>query len=203
MRALLVDPSTECDALANGLRGRGIDVRVARHVRDALNVLLAWDASVILVESFVPGLERQEVVRMLLGIRPRARVIVYSEYNDTPSCVEAMRLGAENVLDKPQPLSELLRAIEPELAVTPIRERRPVTLADHRRGCIMLALQRTGGDKSRAARELGIDRRTLQRMLQKKCGGSRAQGGPAEARPRPEEARNQRNARGSAGSEPA
>jgi two-component system chemotaxis response regulator CheB len=118
-RVLVVDDSAFARAvLSRVLRASGtIDVvATAQDGRDALERIEALDPDVITLDLTMPELDGIGVLRALAG-RPRPRVLVVSISSiDTDLGVEALTLGAVDVITKPTALaSERLQEIGSEL----------------------------------------------------------------------------------------
>src|SRR3990172_8927650 len=114
MKILVLDDSSARATLIYALEQRGFFVILATSVREAIVLAFEHRPDAAIVETFIGEQPGEEVIRMLLGIHPAMKIVVYSEYNDTASIVEAMHLGAKSVLDKPQPIEEILHAIDPK-----------------------------------------------------------------------------------------
>jgi DNA-binding NtrC family response regulator len=119
---------------------------------------------------------------------PAAQVIILTGYGDLPAAQRAIRLGVVEFLTKPCHLRDV------ELALERARQRREmiwtsqpdpdnapqqakaVTLANLEQQQILAALDRHQGNKTAAAAELGISRRTLHYRLAQ----YRSHAGPVE-----------------------
>lgn len=158
-RVIVVDDSAFARAvLSSVLRASGeIDViSTARDGRDALDQIAALDPDAITLDLTMPGLDGLGVLRALAG-RPRPRAVVVSISSiDTELGVEALALGASDVITKPTALaSDRLREIGDELIAkllavsrTPIaalatRPRRP-----HAAAQLILIGASTGGPQA-------------------------------------------------------
>jgi two-component system chemotaxis response regulator CheB len=118
-RVLVVDDSAFArTVLSRVLRASGaIDVvATARDGRDALERIAALDPDVVTLDLTMPELDGIGVLRALAG-RPRPRVLVVSISSiDTALGVEALALGAADVITKPTALaSERLHELGDEL----------------------------------------------------------------------------------------
>lgn len=140
---------------------------------------------VVLLDLHLPDDTTLGVLGTLKG--ERAAVVLLTEPGDGATAVQAMQLGAENVLTKPVDMSHLgvaiarvvekvrlarenmrLRAL---LEPPPVHELRPRAATDRRhqaqslseieRQHIERTLRRHGGNRTHAALELGISRATL------------------------------------------
>jgi two-component system response regulator RegA len=143
-------------------------------------VLQAWDHDGALqlasrsidraiVDLRMPGQGGLPLIRELLRRQPGVQVVVLTGYGSIATAVEAMRLGARDYLTKPCHADRILSAFEPE----PERPREAElpyevpSLARLEWEHIERVLRECNGNISRAARVLGMHRRTLQHKLAK------------------------------------
>jgi DNA-binding NtrC family response regulator len=115
-----------------------------------------------------------EFFQMVREDWPAVQVIILTGYGDLESARAAIRLGVADFLSKPCHLRDLEMALDrarrritdaPAPAVAPPVPGSQSTLADTERQQILAALQRNGGNRTAAAAELGISRRTLHYRL--------------------------------------
>jgi len=94
--------------------------------------------------------------------------VIVTGYGSIATAVEAMRLGARDYLTKPAHADRILAAFdtEPEPTGGPIEFEIP-SLAKLEREHIERVLRECSGNVSKAARALGMHRRTLQYKLAK------------------------------------
>lgn len=134
------------------------------------------------VDLRMPGMSGLDVVRELKRIRADTRVVVLTGYGSIATAVEAVKLGAVQYVPKPADVDDLLAALagQPPVsaaAAAPPRgvpgpaagdSEHPVpSLARVEWEHIHRVLQACGGNVSKAARLLGLPRRSLQRKLAK------------------------------------
>jgi two-component system response regulator RegA len=161
---LLVDSDESlCERLAREFFARGFKLRTVHTAARALEYARTdkpQDAIVALRLKLVPE---------LLAIEPRMRVVVVTGYPSIQTAVEAIKLGATHYLPKPATAAQLLAALNRSNGdASASLDDDPMSL--HRIGWefMMNALQEHKGNISATARALSIDRRTLQRKLQKR-----------------------------------
>lgn len=170
-RLLLVDDDAVFrDRLARAFAGRGIDCSAAPDADAALALAReeAFDGAV--VDLRMPGAGGLELVSALQRLRPKLAVVVLTGYGSIATALEAVRLGARDFLIKPADPDTLLAALAGERPQRPgIGEAPPEvpTLDRVEWEHIQRVLTETGGNISRTAQLLGIDRRSLQRKLGK------------------------------------
>jgi DNA-binding NtrC family response regulator len=171
------DQPSEREALARMLRMAQYNVLGAASLDEAMTMA---DEHIDLVVSDLrlgphTGLE---VLRQWKQRRPETPFILVTAYGDVASAVEAMKLGAADYLTKPVNPDELLSLIEKWLksaAQEPFGYDTPhdggidippgTSLEDLERAAVEKALEEHHGNRTRAARTLGISVRTLQRKL--------------------------------------
>jgi len=111
-----------------------------------------------------------DAIPLILQRSPRARIVVLTGYGSIATAVQAVKQGAFNYLTKPVQVEDLLAAFrgEPLKSQTGVAAAEPgQTLARREREYIEWVLAECGGNISRAARQLGLHRQSLQRKLRK------------------------------------
>jgi two-component system response regulator RegA len=128
------------------------------------------DFDACIVDLRLPGESGLDFVHWLRGHRDDCKILVLTGFGSIATAVQAMKLGAADYLTKPadadQILTALLREREQECAAAdepPFFPSLDRVEWEH----MQRVLQECGGNISMAARKLGIERRTLQRKLQK------------------------------------
>jgi two-component system response regulator RegA len=170
--ALLVvdDDERFRERLAKALRQRGLDVWVADGLEAALAVARATPLDRAVIDLRMPGAGGLAVLRALLGERPGLEVVVLTGYGSIATAVEAMRLGARDYLTKPADADRILAAFTADPADEGPAGDAPFetpSLARLEWEHIERVMRECKGNVSRAARVLGIHRRTLQYKLAK------------------------------------
>jgi len=157
------------ERLGRALEARGFDVRVAADGEQALGLAREDSPELCVLDLRMPGASGLEVLRKLLAIDATTRVIMLTGYGSIATTVEAMRLGAAGYVQKPAGTDEILAAFDKAAAepLTAVDEYRAPSLARVEWEHIQRVLTDCGGNLSRAARQLGVHRRSLQRKLQK------------------------------------
>ncbi|MCG8425467.1 MAG: response regulator [Proteobacteria bacterium] len=158
------------DRVARAFDKRGYDVRVACNGANAIEAAGQDSPELALVDLRMPGEWGLHTVRGLHQIDENTKIVVLTAYGSIATALEAMRLGAVGYLQKPATVDEI------ELAF-----RRPDMNPDESAGApaevpslaraqwehINRVLTECDGNIRKAARLLGLHRRTLQRKLAK------------------------------------
>ena len=101
-RVLVVDDEKNIRlTLAAALDGLGLDVDLAADGREALERLEGGDVWLVFLDLRMPGLDGMAVLRRLRELQPEAHVVVITAHGTVQNAVEAMKLGAVDVLPKP------------------------------------------------------------------------------------------------------
>jgi two-component system response regulator RegA len=170
-RSLLVveDDDVLRTRLAKAFRDRGFDVSEAVDADAASEAARRESPEYAVVDLRLASGSGLEVVRRLVELDPATAVVVLTGYGSIATALEAVRLGATHYLTKPADADEILAAFarrDGAAADAPAPDVTP-TLARVEWEHINRVLADCGGNVSRAARVLGIHRRSLQRKLGK------------------------------------
>jgi two-component system response regulator RegA len=167
-RYLLVDDDERFrERLARALTDRGFPVVAAGDHASALACAREQTIDRAIVDLRMPGANGLAVITSLLELQPDAVVVVLTGYGSIATAVEAMRLGAHDYLTKPCTADRVLAAFDADSELPRELELEIPTLAKLEREHIERVLLECNGNVSRAARALGVHRRTLQYKLAK------------------------------------
>jgi two-component system response regulator PilR (NtrC family) len=113
-QVLIVDDDlTSLDLLQRGLRNSyGYEVATAGSARDALVIAQACRFDVMVVDLRLPDMSGIEMVRTLIDQYGPLSFVLVTGFADVPTTVEAMKLGAFTVVEKPVDIDDLGRLIE-------------------------------------------------------------------------------------------
>lgn len=170
-RVLLVeDDQAFRERLAAALQRRHLTVWQAANPAEAKAVALREALDGAVVDLRMPGGSGLDVVREVHGLHPTSRLIVLTGFGSIATALEAVRLGAADYVTKPADADQILAALRGR----PVKHENPQessasipTLDRVEWEHIQRVLKETGGNISRTARSLGLDRRSLQRKLAK------------------------------------
>ncbi len=171
MKNLLVVDDDEAfrHRLADALRKRGWPVATAADADTALAAAKTVGLFGAIVDLHLRGQNGLQLVRALRATSESMRIVVLTGFGSIATALEAVRLGANDYLTKPSDPDTILSALHGERTA---RENSPTAPTvpsldrvewEH----IQRVLADCGGNISKTARLLGIDRRSLQRKLGK------------------------------------
>jgi two-component system response regulator RegA len=158
--------------VARALQERGWTTHTAASVDDALAHL---DQGPLperaIIDLRMPDKLGLELVAALHERSPLTKILMLTGYGSIASTVDALRLGAIQVLPKPADADDILLAFARAEAPVPLPAEEPAyetpSLARAEWEHIHRVLADCDGNISEAARRLGLHRRSLQRKLQK------------------------------------
>lgn len=173
---LVDDDQLFCEQLARRMRSAGFEVHSC-HSADAMLALMATLPALhgAVIDMRIGEDNGLDLIAPLRAAQPQARIIMLTGYGSIPTAVEATRRGADDYLLKPVDLNDLLGKLRPQDKggeESPALPQAPPSLARLEWDYIQRILLENEGNVSATARQLGIDRRTLQRRLQKRPAAS-------------------------------
>jgi DNA-binding NtrC family response regulator len=113
LTVLLVDDEEDfVAALSERLEVRGLRVDTAANGELALAAARRKVYDAVLLDMAMPGLDGLETLRGLLAINPDQQVILLTGRATLQQGVEAMKLGALDLLEKPADIARLVARIE-------------------------------------------------------------------------------------------
>ncbi len=152
--------------LARAMEARQFEVRTACSVEEGKRVLESFSPTHALLDLKMPGESGLELVNALRSHASLCRILILTGFGSIPVAVEAIRRGVDDVLTKPMnadQIAERLLNLGCSVALTV----EPPSLGRVEWEHLQRVLRDCGGNISQAARLLGIERRTLQRKLNK------------------------------------
>jgi len=157
------------ERLVQAFRQRGLRSIGAGGYDEAKAIAATRSIARAVVDLRMPGQHGLAVVRLLHERDAETAVVVLTGFGSIATAVEAMRLGARDYLTKPCDADRILAALAPDPAAQEPAEPAFETpsLARIEREHIERVLRECAGNVSKAARVLGIHRRTLQYKLAK------------------------------------
>lgn len=162
---LIVEDDTRLrERLVRAMRDRGYETMGASDRASALDLARQESPELALVDLRLAGDSGLDVIRELKALDAATVVVVLTGYGSIATAVEAMKLGAASYLTKPADADQIVAAFE---GTQPEPDVEAPSLARVEWEHIHRILADCGGNVSRAARVLGIHRRSLQRKLAK------------------------------------
>jgi DNA-binding NtrC family response regulator len=111
-RVLLVDDEEDfLITLAERLETRGLTVSTVTKGEDAVTKVDEQKFDLIVLDLSMPGIDGLETMKRIKAKQPDAEIIMLTGQGSIRSSIEAMKLGAEDFLQKPVEIAELMDKI--------------------------------------------------------------------------------------------
>lgn len=112
-KVLLVDDEEEfLKTLTSRLELRGLKVTGATRGAEAVQLADKQNFDAIVIDLAMPGMDGLETLKRIKKSHPDAEIIMLSGQGTVKTSIEAMKLGAEDFLEKPVDIQELLTKID-------------------------------------------------------------------------------------------
>ena len=111
-RVLLVDDEEDfLTVLSDRLEARNLKVSKASRGEEAIKIADEQEFDAILLDLAMPGMDGLETLKRIKEAHPDAEIIMLTGHGSVQAGVEAMKLGAEDFLEKPVDIKELMAKI--------------------------------------------------------------------------------------------
>ena len=112
VKVLLVDDEVEfVETLAERLRTRGFDVDVATSGTQAVEKTKSTTFNAVVVDFVMPMMDGIETIKALKKVNPELPFILLSGQATIKAAMDAARLGAVDVLEKPVDIGTIVEKI--------------------------------------------------------------------------------------------
>jgi DNA-binding NtrC family response regulator len=112
-KVLLVDDEKDfLDIMAERLAARGLDVATADSAEDALKMVIAVSYDAVIMDLMMPGMDGFKALKLFKKSRPDLSIILLTANVPEETRLEAIKLGALDVIEKPADLNLLNQKIE-------------------------------------------------------------------------------------------
>ena len=112
-KVLLVDDEKGfLDIMAERMGARGIDVSIATSAEDALEMVQTESYDAVVMDFMMPEMDGFKALKLFKESRPDISVILLTANAPEEKCIEAIKLGAMDVLEKPADLNVLTQKID-------------------------------------------------------------------------------------------
>ena len=134
--------------LVDALRFAGFTARECAHGDDAVDLAVARDVDLVLLDVLLPGTDGWEILTRVRRFRPRLPVIMLTARGAEDDRVRGLRLGADDYVVKPFGARELLARVDAVLRRSAERpsEVRAIVLGDRRVDFDRMQIELPGGE---------------------------------------------------------
>ena len=112
-KVLLVDDEKDfLDIMVERMAARGLDVATAGSAQDALKMVIAESYDAVIMDLMMPEMDGFKALKLFKESRPDLSIILLTANVPEETCLEAIKLGALDVIEKPADLNLLTQKIE-------------------------------------------------------------------------------------------
>jgi len=184
LRVLIVeDESRLRDLLLDVVPDMGFPATAARSAEEAVRLMESQTHDIVLLDLQLPLMGGMDFFEQIRIRWPETEVIILTGFGDIAAAKKAIHLDVVDFLSKPFHLKSIEVALDrarrrsrarqpqplsptrPEFEPSNPADASDVTLAENEKRQILAALARTNGNRTAAAADLGISRRTLHYRL--------------------------------------
>ena len=112
-KVLLVDDEKDfLSIMSERMKARGMDVSTAASAKEAIQMAGAESFDAIILDLQMPEMDGLEALKALKAQKPELQVILLTGHATIEKGVEAMKLGAMDLMEKPADLKTLAEKIK-------------------------------------------------------------------------------------------
>jgi DNA-binding NtrC family response regulator len=112
-KVLIVDDEKDfLEAIAERLGVRGMDVSTATSAENALQMIEEGSYDVVIMDFMMPALDGFKALKLLKQKQPEIQIILLTGNVPERTHIEAKKLGALDVIEKPPDLKSLIQKIQ-------------------------------------------------------------------------------------------
>lgn len=112
-KVLIVDDEKDfLDVMAERIEARGMEVSTTTSAADALKMVQEESYDAVIMDLMMPEMDGFKALKLFKETRPDLPIILLTANVPEEKCIEAIKLGAMDVIEKPADLNLLTQKIE-------------------------------------------------------------------------------------------
>ena len=112
-KVLIVDDEKDfLDIMAERMDARGMEVSTATSAENALKMVLKESYDAVIMDLMMPEMDGFKALKLFKETRPDVPIILLTANLPEEKCIEAIKLGAMDVIEKPADLNLLTQKIK-------------------------------------------------------------------------------------------
>ncbi len=112
-KVLIVDDERDfLDIMAERMGARGMDVSTATSAEKALKMVQKESYDAVIMDLMMPEMDGFKALKLFKETSPDLQIILLTANVPEEKCIEAIKLGAMDVIEKPADLNLLTQKIE-------------------------------------------------------------------------------------------
>jgi len=113
VKVLIVDDEKDyLDIMAERMSARGMEVSTATSAENALKMVLKESYDTVIMDLMMPEMDGFKALKLFKETRPDVPIILLTANLTEEKCIEAINLGAMDVIEKPADLNLLTQKIK-------------------------------------------------------------------------------------------
>jgi two-component system response regulator RegA len=164
---IVEDDKALSESLSRSFMRRNYETKIANNVKDALVVLKNFHPRFAVVDLKMPGESGLGLIKALHEFDSTIKIVMLTGYASITTTIEAIKLGACYYLAKPANVDAIIAAFNGEALEEKISDKK-TSIKNIEWEYIHQTLVDADFNISKAARILGMHRRTLARKLEKR-----------------------------------
>ena len=112
-KVLIVDDEKDfLDIMAERMDARGMEVSTATSAENALKMVQKESYDAVIMDLMMPEMDGFKALKLFKETKPEVAIILLTANVPEEKCIEAIKLGAMDVIEKPADLNLLTQKIE-------------------------------------------------------------------------------------------
>lgn len=112
-KVLLVDDEQDfLEVMSERMENRGMEVSTASSAQEALDMIAVETFDAIILDFMMPEMDGLQTIKAIKKAKPELQIILLTGQATLEKGVEAMKLGAMDVLEKPADIEVLAKKVE-------------------------------------------------------------------------------------------
>jgi len=112
-KVLIVDDEEDfLEVMAERMKSRGMEVSTSTSAEEALVLIEKESFDAVILDFMMPGMDGIETLKAIKATKPELQIILLTGHATVQKGVEAMKLGAMDVMEKPADLEILTEKIK-------------------------------------------------------------------------------------------
>ena len=112
-KVLLVDDEKDfLEIMAERMGARGMEVSTTTSAEDALKMVQKEPYDAVIMDLMMPEMDGFKALKLFKQTRPEVQIILLTANVPQEKCIEAIKLGAMDVIEKPADLNLLTQKIQ-------------------------------------------------------------------------------------------
>ncbi len=163
---IVEDDEVLAQSLEKSFIRRGYETKIANNSREASEILKKFHPQYAVVDLKMPGESGLEFIKKLHDFDENIKIVMLTGYASITTTIDAIKAGACYYLAKPANVEDIIKAFNDEQTKN-VKEKK-TSIKNLEWEYIHQTLVETDFNISKAAKLLGMHRRTLSRKLEKR-----------------------------------